>query len=112
MAKSLKTRNLNVDELMDIGLEALGLYVQDAREMLQANSGDSNRAATLAGVLTKVAAVQAEQRRSEAAQRKADEELSPETLLDRVRRMSARDRRELLRQMQGIDADAGKSGLA
>jgi len=112
MAKSHKHTEITVDTLMSTGIEALGEYIRDAREMLRANPGDSDRAATLANVLTKVATVQAEQRKSEAAQRKADEDMSPERMLERIRRMPAKDQAQLIRQMQTVVSDAGKSGLA
>ncbi len=54
----------------------------------------------------------AELRKAEAAERKAEGEITPAQMLERIRRMSATERAQFIRSAQGVDADAGRSGLA
>ncbi len=112
MSRKQPTQDVSVDSLMAMGLDGLGEYIRDAREMLKANPGDSDRAATLANVLTKVATVQGEQRKADAAQRKADAEWSREAMLERLRRMPDSERRACAQAAGAMVADAKKSGLA
>jgi hypothetical protein len=51
-------------------------------------------------------------RKAEAAERKAEGEITPAQMLERIRRMSATERAQFIRSAQGVDADAGRSGLA
>ena len=116
MAKPIKNSPqqpaTTIEDVLQRGIDGINLFIEAAKERLEVDSLDADLAGTLATVTQKVASVAAEQRKAEAAARKADEDMSPERMLDKIRRMSKQDRAQLLRQMQTVDADAGRSGLA
>jgi hypothetical protein len=103
-----ETTSAMVMTMLGDGLEGLRKHIELASRAI----GDSEEAADLAHLLTKVALVAAELRKAENAARKADGDLTPQLMLERIRRMSAGERALFLRQATHADADQGKSGLA
>jgi hypothetical protein len=111
-AKLRSTEDYALIGAMDIlgtGLEGLREHVKRASQSVV---GDSEAAADLAHLLSKIAVVNAELRKAEAAARNAEGDISPQQMLERIRRMPAGERAQFMRTLQHTDADQGKSGLA
>ncbi len=94
--------------MLGAGLEALRKYI----DRVSASPLDPEGAADFAHLLTKVAMTGSELRKSEKAARSEDSEFTPAAMLDRIRRMSTTERQSFARSVAGLNADAGKSGLA
>ncbi len=100
---------LGAMDILGTGLEGLREHVKRASQSVV---GDSEAAADLAHLLSKIAVVNAELRKAEAAARNAEGDISAPQMLERIRRMPANERQQFLRAATHADQDQGKSGLA
>jgi hypothetical protein len=115
MAKHIKKQEKHDDEIdssavmasMRRGLAKLDTHIDDLGDHL-----DPEASADLAHLLSKMAVVNAELRKAEAAARSADGDITPAQMLERIRRMGQAERTQFLRAATHADADQGKSGLA
>jgi hypothetical protein len=108
--KPQKRARATVDGIFDDGLEGLGKFVACANTLLDRDGGNAELASTLATTLVKLSQVQAEHRKAAAEERKRLAQLTPAMVLAWFRTLSADDRRQVVREVQAMDARG--SGLA
>lgn len=93
------------------GLGGLRAYVAATSQAIR-TSHDADAASDFAQLLTRIATALGELRKAEKAARSEDSEYTAPAMLDRIRRMSTAERQQFARAVAGLNADAGKSGLA
>ena len=99
-----------VDSIFAEGVEGLSRFIAYANEQLDRDPGNEGLASNLATTLTKLASVQAEQRKAAAEERKRLNSVTPAMVLTWFRTIGPDERRQLVREIQSLDARG--SGLA